>query len=279
LPRVAKSLGIALSAEVAEIDHQQIRLGRVTAEGLTADAVTVRFRLVELVAGKVTSVRIEGLGLEVDLRRSQAPRAPESGIQLAEFPASALPEIELVDARLRVLLPAGASVLTAQATLQHRNGGELELTAGFDASTPWLPLRGRLVSRFREFQPLSMALDLTPGGDAWAAGRVAVRMSALDQKPELSMSSALSLGPEATGSLPADSGITLGELQLVHAMTLRPGTPLVLAQSDSQAAQAFTRLATALMTAIEREQRARERSTDETTERAHRAFWERLIDD
>ncbi|MDH3642206.1 MAG: YdbH domain-containing protein [Gammaproteobacteria bacterium] len=233
LPRVAKSLGIAFSADVTDIDHRQIRLRRVTAEGLTADAVTVRFRLAELVTGKVKSVRVEGLGLDIDLTQSQAPPAPESGIQLAGFPASALPEIELVDARLGVLLPAGASVLTAQATLRHRNAGELELAAGFDASTPWLPLRGRLVSRFREFQPLSMALDLTPSGDTRAAGRVAVRMNALDQAPELTMSSSLSLGPEATRLLVADSGITLGDLQLAHTVTLRPGTPLVLVGEDA----------------------------------------------
>ncbi|MDH3453441.1 MAG: Mrp/NBP35 family ATP-binding protein [Gammaproteobacteria bacterium] len=56
------------------------------------------------------------------------------------------------------------------------------------------------------------------------------------------------------------------------------GMPLVVARPDSDAAKAFVRLASALANAIEQEQRARERSADENTERAHHAFWERLID-
>ncbi len=229
LPWLAKSRGVALAAQVVAIDHRRIELRRVNVDGLRAEAVGVRYGLAELLRGRVQSVRVQGLALDVDMSGPGSATAP--GVALpADLAPGALPEVELVDAHLRVRLAAGEVTLTAQATLRQGDAGEQELAATFDAATPWLPLRGRLGLRFLGLQPLSLAFDAqSDAAGAIASGHVAVRMAALDSAPALSLDAALSLGPESTTALAPRGGITFDRLQLTQTATLRPRTPLVLA--------------------------------------------------
>lgn len=57
------------------------------------------------------------------------------------------------------------------------------------------------------------------------------------------------------------------------------GVPLTLAAPNAPISRAFQALAERVAEAVQRERRLRELDTDEAARAAHRAFWERLLDD
>ena len=195
--------------EVVEVTPWRIRLAKIAVPGLQAEAATLHYDPLALLAGKISRVEIDGARIELDLTR------PGDAGRI-EIPK--LPPIRLTAGELYAVLPAGRIGLDVTAALETAPDGQLQGEASFEGGSKLGRLSGRLRLESGGGLSLELAAGLGPESPLWAelglpapaAGvlqgevRLTATSLALDRLPET---------PIAWLHLAADRGLA-GDLRL-----------------------------------------------------------------